>query len=104
MEELWLKYVDQTGFTNYTPWHSSYINHANDLVEPCTELWRRMFVWWDGKVNPCDVDYKSNLSVGTFPERKLSELWESEEYLKLRQAHIKNQRSQLTPCRSCTVI
>jgi radical SAM protein with 4Fe4S-binding SPASM domain len=63
-----------------------------------------MFIWWDGKANPCDVDYKSNLSVGIFPERKLSEIWQSEEYSKLRQAHIKNQRIKLTPCRSCTVI
>ena len=104
MEKLWSDLVDQVAFVNYNPWENSYNKAPNNIIDPCSDLWRRMFVWWDGKVNPCDVDYKSNLSVGTFPERKLSELWKSEEYLNLRQAHIKNQRSKLTPCRSCTVI
>ena len=27
-------------------------------------LWTRTYVWYDGEVNPCDFDYKSNLSVG----------------------------------------
>ena len=104
MISLWNGLVDQVAFVEYNPWENSYQKKPNGLKQPCSDLWRRMFIWWDGKANPCDVDYKSNLSVGIFPERKLSEIWQSEEYSKLRQAHIKNQRIKLTPCRSCTVI
>ena len=104
MISLWGGLVDQVAFVEYNPWENSYQKKPNDIKQPCSDLWRRMFIWWDGKTNPCDVDYKSNLSVGTFPKKKLSEIWKSEEYSKLRKAHVKNQRSKLTPCRSCTVV
>ena len=104
MISLWNGLVDQVAFVNYNPWENSYQKEPNDIKQPCSDLWRRMFIWWDGKVNPCDVDYKSNLSVGVFPDKKLSEIWKSAEYHKLRQTHVNNQRSKLTPCRSCAVI
>ncbi len=104
MEKLWGDLVDQVAFVNYNPWENTYEKDPNDLQEPCSDLWRRMFVWWDGKINPCDVDYKSKLSVGVFPDKKLSEIWKSIAYTHLRQAHMKHQRIKLTPCRSCIVI
>ena len=104
MEKVWGGLVDQVAFVNYNPWENTYQREPNNLKEPCSDLWRRMFVWWDGKTNPCDVDYKSKLSVGVFPDKKLSELWKSNAYNHLRQVHMKNQRAKLTPCRSCTVI
>ena len=104
MNNLWNGLVDQVAFVEYNPWENSYQKEANDITEPCSDLWRRMFIWWDGKANPCDVDYKSNLTVGTFPERNLSKIWKSKEYNRLRQTHIKNQRNKLTPCRACTVV
>ena len=104
MEELWLKYVDQTGFTNYTPWHSSYNNQVNELVEPCTELWRRMFVWQDGTVNPCDYDYKSTLSVGKIQDHSISALWQSKSYNQLREKHLSEQRNKVAPCLQCPMI
>ena len=62
MEEKFKKLADVIAFVNYTPWESAYDNKINDLDHPCEELWTRMFVWADGKVNPCDYDYKSLLS------------------------------------------
>ena len=105
MEKVWLNYVDQTGFTKYTPWQSSYENDTNNLSSACTELWRRMFVWWDGRINPCDTDYKSNLSPGNIKnfDFDLMKSWQSENYLKLRNQHLNKKRKELTPCRSCVV-
>ena len=76
----------------------------NDIIKPCSDLWRRMFVWWDGTTNPCDVDYKSNLAVGKFPEITISKLWNSETYNKYRKLHLEEKRSSLNPCGSCSVI
>ncbi len=101
MENTWLQFVDQTGFTNYTPWHSSYSNEINTTTSPCTELWRRMFIWHDGIVNPCDYDYKSTLSVGNINSSTVSELWNSEKYISLRNTHKKNGRALLNPCNRC---
>ena len=49
------------------------IVQVNEIATACSDLWRRMFIWWDGIVNPCDVDYKSTLAVGKATERRLSE-------------------------------
>ena len=63
-----------------------------------------MFVWWDGKTNPCDVDYKSQLSVGNFLNFSLKNLWNSDKYKELRKIHLNQERFNLNPYSSCSVI
>jgi radical SAM protein with 4Fe4S-binding SPASM domain len=104
METFWGDLVDQVAFVTYNPWENTYEQSANSIETPCSDLWRRMFVWWDGRVNPCDVDYKSTLSVGLATERPLSELWRSEGYTRLRDSHLTRLRSQCSPCNRCTVV
>ena len=65
MKKKWGDIADIVAFTNYVPWESSYDNEINEIKEPCSELWSRMFVWYDGKVNPGDFDYKSKLSIAS---------------------------------------
>ncbi len=104
MQKFWGGLVDQVAFVQYNPWENVYSQPANDLVEPCSDLWRRMFVWWDGKANPCDVDYKSTLSQGSIKEFCLSDLWRSSGYEELRADHINNKRGSRKPCTACTVV
>ena len=104
MEKVWGDLVDQVAFVNYNPWENSYDKTPNNIIEPCSDLWRRMFIWWDGKVNPCDVDYKSILSVGQFTESNLKKMWNSKEYNTLRKEHLIKNRKKIKPCSSCTVI
>jgi hypothetical protein len=104
MNEFWGGLVDQVAFVQYNPWENVYSQPANDLSEPCSDLWRRMFVWWDGKANPCDVDYKSTLSQGSIREFCLRDLWQSPDYNLLRADHIGNKRASRKPCSACTVV
>ena len=103
MKKQWKKYADVVAFTNYTPWQSSYENDENDITTPCSELWRRFFVWWDGKMNPCDFDYKSLLSLGTYSKNNLNikKVWKSDSYTKLREAHVNKNRKNYEPCTRC---
>jgi len=101
MEKMWSNYADIVAFTNYTPWQSSYENPVNDIESPCTELWRRMFIWQDGVVNPCDYDYKSLLSKWNITDMSISEIWTSKAYDDLRRFHLEKMRSRLEPCRRC---
>jgi radical SAM protein with 4Fe4S-binding SPASM domain len=101
MIDLWAPYADIVAFTNYTPWESSYENLVNDVSIPCTELWRRLFVWWDGKVNPCDYDYKSLLSKWNTTDKPISEIWNSDYYKMLRAKHLNNERKEIEPCKRC---
>ena len=104
MKNLWNGLVDQVAFVEYNPWENSYEKQSNNIEIPCSDLWRRMFVWWDGKTNPCDVDYKSLLTVGNYPNKTLEQLWQSESYNTLRVKHLTKKRNSIKPCSSCVVI
>ncbi len=103
MSKLWGGLVDQVAFVDYNPWENVYLSKSSNIDKPCSDLWRRMFVWWDGKTNPCDTDYKSMLSPGNFDTKNLKELWNSTHYNDLRNKHLKNKRKELFPCKNCYV-
>lgn len=104
LEIFWGDLVDQVAFVKYNPWENTYLKPVNEISEACSDLWRRMFVWFDGTVNPCDVDYKSTLTVGNTSESSLSEIWQSEAYRGLRKKHFSNNRCLISPCNRCMVV
>ena len=104
MDEVWGEIADQVCFVNYLPWENTYDRPINDIDIACSDLWRRMFVWFDGTVNPCDVDFQSHLAVGKFPDQTLSDLWLGQKYTMLRTMHLQGQRHDCGPCNRCTVI
>ena len=104
MERFWGDWVDQVSFVDYNPWENTYQQPINNIKTACSDLWRRMFVWWDGSVNPCDSDYKSTLCVGKASESGLSSLWRSQQYEELRDNHKNQKRQQCNPCDRCSVI
>ena len=104
MERAWGGLVDQVAFVTYNPWENTYERPVNDITTPCSDLWRRMFIWWNGTVNPCDVDYRSTLAAGDAKTESLSAIWTGERYAALRRAHLARQRSRLSPCNRCTVV
>ena len=60
-----------------------------------------MYVWFDGKVNPCDADYKSYLSYGNVKDNTIKEIWDGEKLKKLRDQHLSNSRNKIVPCDRC---
>lgn len=104
LERFWHDWVDQVAFVDYNPWENAYEMAPNGKTEACSDLWRRAFVWWDGRMNPCDVDYKSELSPGAVGDAgSVSNLWLSEHYQRLRGLHVGGGRQTLSPCRGCVV-
>jgi len=107
MASVWSGLVDDVAFVNYNPWESAYTNSDNSLSEPCSDLWRRTFLWWDGKINPCDYDYKSTLfrnKIPNFSDTSISEIWNSDAYDELRYKHLNSSRNSVEPCRRCVKI
>ena len=106
MLDVWGEIVDQVCFVTYNPSHGQdniYQAPVNTVTTPCSEFWRRMFIWFDGKVNPCETDYKSKLLVGNFPEKTIAEIWQSQTYKKYREKHLEQQRGTVYPCQQCVV-
>ena len=102
--EFWSNYSDEVTFKKAWDRWDIYNNKINkELIKPCNLLWERMYVWWDGKVNPCDSDYKSFLSYGNVKKNTISEIWNSDKLKKLRSLHMIESRGKLNPCDRCGI-
>ena len=104
MKNLWGGLVDQISFVKYNPWENVYDSPLSQVSQPCSDLWRRMFIWFDGTVNPCDTDYKSMLKVGNVKDQPLTKMWRNKDYNLLRETHLSKQRNGLSPCNRCVVV
>jgi len=104
MNKFWSNLADQVAFVDYVPWENVYQSKKINIKKPCSDLWRRMFIWWNGDTNSCDVDYKSTLMVGNIKYKNINELWNSERYVLLRNKHNMKKRKQISPCNRCNVV
>ena len=104
MQKLWGGLVDQISFVKYNPWENVYNSPFSHVAQACSDLWRRMFIWFDGTVNPCDTDYKSKLSVGNINSLSMSEVWKSSLYQEIRYKHEQGKREGVSPCNRCVVV
>ena len=104
MNLFYKEFADEISLVQFNPWQSAYENEINNIKEVCSELYKRTFVWWDGKVNPCDYDYKSLLSKLNVNDSSIKEIWNSESYNYLRFQHLNKKRAEIFPCNRCPSI
>ena len=62
-----------------------------------------MYVWFDGKTNPCDADYKSYLNYGDAKKNNLKKIWNDKIIEKTRRMHLAKERNKIVPCDRCGV-
>jgi radical SAM protein with 4Fe4S-binding SPASM domain len=101
IKKKWANLAEQITFVPCTPWFNMYNALKNEITTPCTDLWRRMFIWYDGSVGICDCDYKIKYEVGSVNENNISLLWLSKKYRKIRNLHLNGQRNNENPCDRC---
>ena len=101
--EFWSELVDYCALTPIQERWDTYNNSIlpDDALMTCGDLFERMYVWWDGTVNPCDVDYKSTLAVGNLNEQTIEQIWNGDAYTKLRDDHMNGGRSKHKVCSQC---
>ena len=103
-QEFWSQYTDTVSLVKAQARWDTYANPVHpDHTDPCVFLWERMYIWWDGKTNPCDEDYKSFLSPGMATETFLKDIWHGEALTQLRKLHQTGQRCKAMPCDRCGV-
>lgn len=101
---FWSKIADHVGYVDIEARWDTYGNPLHpERSHPCEYLWERAYVWFDGICNPCDVDYKSELTVGNIHSMSLHEMWHSEAYEKLRTDHLSGKRQNHNPCDRCGI-
>ncbi len=107
--KLWGSLVDEFTAKNARGEQSGSI-YQNDLsgspknISPdvkCRVLFDRLYVWCDGKVNPCEDDYMSKLVVGNAYQSSLKDLWQGPAMMKMRLAHLNGKKNSCYPCNGC---
>lgn len=101
--EFWARLVDYNVLVDMQERWDTYNNSPlpSEMLLPCGDLFERMYVWWDGKVNPCDVDYKSTLEVGDVNKQSIKEIWNGTKYSALRKKHLQGLRREYSVCAKC---
>ena len=100
---FWDSYCDDAYLNDAEERWDTYFNNCHpEITTSCVYPWERLYVWHDGTINPCDVDYKSMLSPGNISQfESISEAWNS--LHNLRVAHKSGNRSSYLPCDRCGV-
>ena len=103
-KEFWQKYVDHVVMVEMENRWDTYHNPKEIAGSgSCKLLWERMYIWYDGICNPCDIDYKSELQVGSIKENSIKDIWTGEKYQKLRKLHLDGNRNSCYPCDRCPI-
>ena len=93
----WKKIVDSVdiGITN--------LHNENRIPQykPCSEVWHKLTVKWDGSVSACCGDYDDTLLVGDLTTSTLKEIWKGEELKAVRTLLTSGRFRNLTLCKNC---
>jgi len=69
---------------------------------PCTEVWHKMTVNWDGKVSACCSDWDNFMVIGDMNKNTLKDIWDNSEDLKRFRGLLGNMKHKsLTLCSTC---
>jgi len=85
---FWKGKVDEVTIIECVPRWNTYNNEIIDRIFPCLMPFERMYIWYDGTCNPCDVDYKSFLEMGNVNDQTIEEIWNSKKFNQFRNDHI----------------
>jgi radical SAM protein with 4Fe4S-binding SPASM domain len=96
----WDKIVDSVGIGITKPLKKNEKGLVN--YRPCTEVFHKLTVKWDGQVSACCGDSNNLLVVGNIKDNTLKEIWNnSPELRSIRLLLLNNRHRTLTLCKDC---
>ena len=76
-------------------------NNISKINRPCTFPWYSLTILWDGTVVPCPQDFFGEIQLGNINDSSLSEIWNNNRMVYLREKMIAGEYDVLKPCNSC---
>jgi hypothetical protein len=70
---------------------------------PCSYLWTRLAVYWNGDATICCRDYNATMKLGNAGESGVRALWLGARMNAIRLAHLRDERRSITVCSHCEV-
>jgi len=104
--------VDDIRYRAANSWGDAFANSQkfkhegpNGPFSPCGRLWGTTAITWDGKVVPCIYNVNNDYVVGDLKKNTLEEIWNSQEYVRLRESMLDGTYLDISPvCNNCIVI
>lgn len=69
--------------------------------QACQKVFSDMIIYWDGKVALCNHDWNNILPLGNIKEMGIAEIWNGEEYEKVRNMHRTAEFPKDIVCKKC---
>jgi len=98
---FWKELVDEVVIVEYEERKDTYNNVVNCVKDRCARLWQSVYVWYDGTISPCDIDYLNRLKIGDINKERLDDIWTSDRMETLRKMHKQGKRNSIVPCKQC---
>jgi radical SAM protein with 4Fe4S-binding SPASM domain len=74
------------------------------LKRPCYHLWRGpMYIHNDGTFFPCCYSYPYE-PIGNIKKNNITEIWNSEKIVRMREAHLRGESSKYEVCANCVAV
>ena len=69
---------------------------------PCVRFWHELVVMSNGRVPLCCADYDGKIILGDFNTQSLGEIWDSDNFKRIRQLHLDSKADKIFFCKKCT--
>ncbi len=110
-QKFWKSKLTQNDIVSSKPMHSwgnqleSYKKNGLDVETsiPCISPWSTMVIHFGGTVPLCGCDYNNKFALGDANKNTIKEIWQGEEYKKIRQIHSTEGRNKIPLCIGCNV-
>jgi radical SAM protein with 4Fe4S-binding SPASM domain len=110
--QIWKDVVNRIGFSVYRsalryqdPDNISLDEHRVGpppaATVPCSHLWQRLLITFDGTIVMCCGDQKAEMPLGNVSEISLKDAWNSHELRRYRELHLADRCNEMAICRSC---
>lgn len=79
-------------------------NASHSEKSPCSALWYRFVVGWDGKVHACCNEMNGRLVIGDLSNDSLAKIWNGAAMTGLRRMMLEGRYDEIEACRGCDAL
>jgi len=106
--QLWQDIVNRIGFGRYRSTERTLedkrrVEPTPAITVPCSQLWQRLVVTFDGQILMCCGDHNALNPLGNINEISLKEIWHSDLLGEYRRLHLKNRSNEIAACSICEI-
>ena len=105
----WKDKVDSINIINMRNWANDLDKkgtkesfHYKKIVrKPCSLIWQRMIVDWNGDVVLCCDDWNHSTILGNLKNQTIEEVWKGDKLKEIRKAHMEGKFHKIKLCSAC---